>query len=113
MVIEMKRLKELRRQQERTQADLAKLLGVNRTAISKLELGQQQPNAIQLLKMARYFNVSVDFLLECEQADDSNEVYDLMNMLDCKKLFIGDHLLTSKEKKVIKGVIKSIFGQYV
>ena len=108
MVIEMKRLKELRRQQERTQADLAKLLGVNRTAISKLELGQQQPNAIQLLKMARYFNVSVDFLLECEQADYSNEVYDLMNML-----FIGDHLLTSKEKKVIKGVIKSIFGQYV
>lgn len=109
----MKRLKELRRQQERTQADLAKLLGVNRTAISKLELGQQQPNALQLLKLSRYFNVSVDFLLECEHEDDSNEIYDLMKMLDCKKLFIGDHLLTSREKNVIKGVIKSIFWKYV
>ena len=109
----MKRLKELRRQQERTQADLAKLLGVTRTAISKLELGQQQPNAIQLLKMAQYFNVSVDFLLECEHAEDSNEIYDLFNMLDCENLFVGNHCLTAEEKKVIKGVIKSIFWKYL
>ena len=109
----MKRLKELRHQQERTQADLAKLLGVNRTAISKLELGQQQPNASQFLKMAKYFNVSVDFLLECERADDSNEIFDLLNMLDSKYIFIGNHRLTSEEKKIVKGVIKSIFGKYI
>ncbi|MBR5913777.1 MAG: helix-turn-helix transcriptional regulator [Selenomonadaceae bacterium] len=103
----------MRRQQERTQADLAKLLGVNRTAISKLELGQQQPNALQLLKLAKYFNVSVDFLLECEHAEDSNDPCDLMNILNCEHLFIGNHQLTLEEKKVIKGVIKSIFWRYV
>ncbi|MBR6013557.1 MAG: helix-turn-helix transcriptional regulator [Selenomonadaceae bacterium] len=109
----MRRLKELRRQQERTQADLAKLLGVTRTAISKLELGQQQPNAAQLLKLSNYFNVSVDFLLECEQADDSNETFDLLNVLECEKLFIGNHHLTSEERKILKGVIEAIFYRHL
>ncbi len=109
----MKRLKELRRQQERTQADLAKLLGVNRTAISKLELGQQQPNAIQLLKLSKYFNVSVDFLLECESATDSSDTFDLLNMLESERLFVGNHRLNRAERKVLKGVIKSIFEKYV
>ena len=69
----MKRLKELRYQHKRTQIDLAELLGVNRTTISKLELGQQQPNAMQLLKLSNYFNVSVDFLLEREHANDTTK----------------------------------------
>lgn len=109
----MKRLRELRRQQERTQADLAKLLGVNRTAISKLELGQQQASAAQLLKLSKYFDVSVDFLLECERAEYSNETYDLMNMLESERLFVGNHRLTREEKKILKDVIKAIFSRYV
>ena len=112
MVIKMRRLKELRRQQERTQADLAKLLGVNRTAISKLELGQQQPNAKQLLKLAKYFNVSVDFLLECENLEYSAETLDLMNLLEGNRIFIGNHRLTSEERKTLKDVIKAIFRKY-
>ena len=62
----MKRLKELRRQQERTQSEIAELLGVSVVTVSKLETGRQQANEEQLLKIAKYFNVSVDFLLECE-----------------------------------------------
>ena len=108
----MKRLKELRRQQERTQADLARLLGVNRTAISKLELGQQQASAAQLLKLSRYFNVSVDFLLECENLNDSDESFDLMKILECDRLFIGNHRLSAAEKKMLKGVVKAILWKY-
>ena len=109
----MKRLRELRHQQERTQADLAKLLGVNRSVISKLELGQQTPNATQLLKLSRYFNVSVDFLLECERSDDSDDTFDLLNLLDCNRLFIGDHRLSSDEREILKGVINAIFKKYL
>ena len=108
----MKRLKELRIQQERTQADLAKLLGVNRSVISKLELGQQTPNSTQLLKLSRYFNVSVDFLLECERSDDSNDTFDLLNLLDSNRLFIGNHRLSSNERQMLKGVINAIFKKY-
>ena len=108
----MKRLKELRHQQERTQADLAKLLGVNRSVISKLELGQQTPNSTQLLKLSRYFNVSVDFLLECERSDDSNDTFDLLNLLDSNRLFIANHRLSSNERQMLKDVIHAIFKKY-
>lgn len=89
----MKRLKELRRQQERTQSEIAELLGVSVVTVSKLETGRQQANEEQLLKIAKYFNVSVDFLLECEQTSDSNEAFDVIEIFKSEKLFIKNHCL--------------------
>lgn len=109
----MKRLRELRHQQERTQADLAKLLGVNRSVISKLELGQQTPNSTQLLKLSNYFNVSVDFLLECERSDDSYDTFDLLSLLDSNRLFIGNHRLSSNERQMLKDVVHAIFKKFL
>ena len=108
----MKRLRELRLQQERTQADLAKLLGVNRSVISKLELGQQIPNSNQLLKLSNYFNVSIDFLLECERSDDSNDTFDLLSLLDSNRVFIANHRLSHDERLMLKDVICAIFKKY-
>ena len=108
----MRRLKELRRQQERSQNELADILKVGRTTISKLELGQQEATASQLLKIANYFNVSVDFLLECEQTSDSNEVFDLVKILECEKIFVGEHCLKEEERKMLSNVIKAIFNRY-
>ena len=109
----MKRMKELRRQQERTQTNLAKLLGVSVATVSKLEAGKQQANAEQLLKMAKYFNVSVDFLLECEQTTYTNEMFDILKILESDQLFINEHCLTEEERKMRTGVINAIFHKYV
>ena len=109
----MQRIKELRRQQERNQTDLAELLDVSVATISKLESGRQQANAEQLLKMAQYFNVSVDFLLNCEQTKYSNEVFSLLKVLECEKVFIGNHRLTEEERQMTTGMIKVLFRKYL
>ena len=109
----MQRIKELRRQQERNQTDLAELLDVSVATISKLESGRQQANAEQLLKMAQYFNVSVDFLLNCEQTKYSNEVFSLLKVLECEKVFIGNHRLTEEERRMLKDVIVAIFRHHL
>ena len=109
----MHRLRELRRQQERSQGELAEILEVGRTTISKLELGQQEATASQLLKIADYFNVSVDFLLECEQTKYSNEVFDILNVLECEKVFVGTHQLTENERQTLSDVIKAIFRHHL
>ena len=109
----MQRIKELRRQQERNQTDLAELLDVSVATISKLESGRQQANAEQLLKMAQYFNVSVDFLLECEQTKYSNEVFSLLKVLECEKVFIGNHRLTEEERQMTADMIKVLFRKYL
>ena len=109
----MRRIKELRRQQERNQSDLAELLRVSSVTISKLKTGKQQASAEQLVKLASYFNVSVDFLLECEQTKYSNEVFDILNVLECEKVFVGTHQLTESERQTLSEIIKAIFRHHL
>lgn len=59
----MNRLKELRKEANATQADMAKILGVTVSAYGNYELGQREPTIEFLCKLADYFNVSVDYLI--------------------------------------------------
>ncbi|WP_158077360.1 LexA family protein [Caenibacillus caldisaponilyticus] len=57
------RLRSLRKQQKKTQQDLANLLGISRQAYSNYETGQREPDIESLKKLADYFGVSIDFLI--------------------------------------------------
>lgn len=59
----MKKLIELRKEKKLTQSDLAAVLGISRQAYSNYEAGKRQPDNETMLKLAEYFNVSVDYLL--------------------------------------------------
>lgn len=59
----MNRLKELRKEANATQADMAKILGVTVSAYGNYELGQREPTIEFLCKLADYFGVSVDYLI--------------------------------------------------
>lgn len=56
-------LKNLRKDHGDTQADLAKYLGISRSAISMYESGEREPDFETLEAIADYFNVNMDFLL--------------------------------------------------
>ena len=62
------KLQELRKNKGLTQEDLAEVLYVSRTAISKWESGRGYPSIDSLKEIARYFSVTIDELLS------SNEV---------------------------------------
>ncbi|MDS0525013.1 helix-turn-helix domain-containing protein [Clostridium sp. SHJSY1] len=57
------RLKELRKENNMTQSDLGKILGVGKTTISMYENGNSTPNDEIKLKIVEYFNISLDYLL--------------------------------------------------
>ncbi|MGB9661248.1 MAG: helix-turn-helix domain-containing protein [Moorellaceae bacterium] len=57
------RLRKLREQAGLTQEELAKLLGVERSTISRYESGNRDPSSEMLDRLAKFFNVSVDYLL--------------------------------------------------
>ena len=57
------RLSELREDNDVKQSDLAKMLSLKPSAISKYETGLTQPNLSTIIKIAEIFNVSVDYLL--------------------------------------------------
>ncbi len=59
-------LKTLRLEANIGQVELAKALGVSKGIISLWENGLREPNMSSLITIARYFNVSIDFLVGLE-----------------------------------------------
>lgn len=64
------RLRYLRKINGVTQAELSRYLGYGYTAVSNYENAEHQPDYNTLMKIAEYFNVSIDFLMG---ADDCME----------------------------------------
>ncbi len=58
------RLKELRTKKNISQLKLAMDLGLNQNAVSRYENGVREADYATLIKLADYFNVSIDYLLE-------------------------------------------------
>lgn len=58
------KLKQLRLNNKLTQEDLAKVLGYTRAAISGYELGRNEPDYEVLNKIAKYFDVTTDYLID-------------------------------------------------
>ena len=61
------KLIELRKKKGLTQEELGAILFVSRTAISKWESGRGYPNLDTLKTMSKFFGVTVDELLSCDQ----------------------------------------------
>jgi transcriptional regulator with XRE-family HTH domain len=57
------RIKELRLEKNLTQQALAEHLGINQTALSKLECELSVPDASLLVNLSRFFHVSTDYIL--------------------------------------------------
>lgn len=64
------KLQQLRKQKNLTQEQLAELLYVSRTAISKWETGKGHPNIESLKSIAKIFDISIDELLSGDQIID-------------------------------------------
>jgi transcriptional regulator with XRE-family HTH domain len=61
------KLQLLRKQKGLTQEELGEILFVSRTAISKWESGRGYPNIDSLKEIAKFFGLTVDQLLSCDE----------------------------------------------
>ena len=62
------RLKELRKENKKTQEELAKLLNTTRVSYGRYELETSEPTIDTLCKLADYYGVSLDYLVGREFA---------------------------------------------
>lgn len=86
-----KNIKQLRLKNNMTQQQLASKLDLTKSVISAYETGLRQPSYDVLINLARYFNVSSDFLLGI----DINNTCDLSG-------------LTTEEQNAINNLINSL-----
>ena len=57
------RLKDLREDHDLTQADVAEILQTTREQVSKYETGKQMMGIDKYIKLAKYYNVTLDYLV--------------------------------------------------
>ena len=57
------RLRDLREDSDRNQTQLAELLGMSQTGYSKYETGENDIPTGILIKLANFYNTSIDYLL--------------------------------------------------
>ena len=67
------RLKEIRKTKGISQLKLAMDLNTNQNTISRYETGEREPGLAELVKIADYLNVSIDYLLERTENPDMNK----------------------------------------
>jgi transcriptional regulator with XRE-family HTH domain len=88
-----KRLKKLRLQNELSQEQLAKRLGMTKSVVSAYENGIRMPSYEALISIARIFKVSTDYLLGVEN-----------------KKYLDLSGLTTSEILAIKKLVKTMQG---
>ena len=62
----MEHLRELRERKKLYQKDVSAALGIDRTTYAKYETGDSEPSFEILKRIARFYDVSIDYLLDYE-----------------------------------------------
>ncbi len=70
-------LKSLREDRDMTQTELAKIFNLTQRQISNYEVGRNEPAYDILIKYAKYFNVSIDYILGIK--NDERKTYNIKN----------------------------------
>ncbi len=58
-----RRLRDLREDRELKQTEIARMLSMSQTGYSKYETGENDIPTAVLIKLARFYNTSIDYLL--------------------------------------------------
>ena len=66
----MNRLKELRKNKQLTQEEIAQILNTQQRTYSGYEIGRSEPNIDTLIKLANFYNVTIDYLIGRDYAND-------------------------------------------
>lgn len=105
------RLKDLREEAKISQSYLAKQLYVSQQTVAKWELNKTTPNPDMLIKIADYFDVTVDYLIGRNEfsIDSSREV---LLPSDNKKVLNYYNRLNQEDKEWIIGKMIDAYRQY-
>lgn len=98
-------LKELRESRDITQDELARHLKVSRPTIAGYETKQRQPDFDKLVKISKFFHVSVDYLLTGEYSEELTPVIPSVpseKLLDRKVMTSYKKLDFESKREVLK-----------
>lgn len=103
------KLQNLRKEKGISQEELSEILDVSRQSISKYENGTAQPSFEKLVMIAKYFEVSTDDLLGCEEIKEQEPNVIIKNSTTNKILIRSK--ASNDVSSYYKFVLSPIFGR--
>ena len=97
------KLRQLRKEKALSQAEMANILNVHQTAVSQWEQGRTTPDMQTLIKIADYFQVTVDYLLGQKNGVDDHSYKALTNIEN--ELIKKYRLLDQHGQKAVNSVL--------
>ena len=71
--MKFKRIKDLREDHDLLQKDVANILGISQQYYSEYENGKRTITISHLITLAKYYNVSIDYLVDLSDDDKKNK----------------------------------------
>ena len=107
-------LYELRVERGVSQKELAEAIGVSQSKIAKIEVGRNEATASTIRKLASYFNISTDYLLEFEddfgvRVDDKEKKPDTLSAEE-RRLLEGYREINAAGKKLVMQTVETLRG---
>ena len=93
----MNRIKDLREDRELRQVDVAERVGIDQRSLSNYETGKTNPDSETIIKLARFFGVTCDYLLGVSDSNLLGEREIVRELADIqKRLAEIQHALSKK-----------------
>ena len=105
------KIRYLRKHQELTQAEVADGINILQSTYSNYEQGTREPDFETLKKLANFFDVSIDYLLENDNFSDGEDIFDLNNFLLNGRYTIHSKFPTDRERRMLNGIVNNIFDE--
>lgn len=102
-----RRIRELRKRQGMSQAELASELGVNQSAVSDYENGEARIHAAMLAGLAKALKASSDQILGLDKAKPNGHAPDRRFLRRIERL----HQLSRRDQQAILGTIDAFLGK--
>ncbi len=109
------KLRQMRKKMGITQAKLAKKLKVSPSTIGMYEQGRREPDAEMLVKMAKFFDVSVDYLVGASKChrniSNIDELAEQIGMILKEQYGLkisGEPVNSNKIKEIVEAVRQGI-----
>lgn len=87
----MEHLKELRAKRRLIQRDVAEALKIDRTTYAKYETGDSEPSFEILKRIARFYDVSIDYLLDFDTKPQKTEKKPAVRLTPDEEKLLADY----------------------
>ena len=102
------RLRYIRQHQEFSQAEAAKALGISPVTYNRYECDQREPDFDTLRNIAKFFHVSLDYLLG-NDCDIGEEIIDFSSFIMNGNYTIDARFPDAHERKMIHALIRAVY----